>query len=656
MAWGTELTDDDPRRLGSFTPLRLLGQGGMGRVYLAQGQSTRLYAVKTIRAHLAEEPGFRARFVHEARSAQRVGAAFTAPVVAVSAEDAPVPWIATAFVPAPALDVLVAHCGVLPPLAVWWLAAGIAEALESVHRAGLVHRDLKPGNVLVTLDGPRVIDFGIAKSVEDSATSHTATGQLLGTPGYMAPEHIRGGAVTHSDVFALGAVLKFAATGHPPFTGRSAWETFERTLYEDPDLRGMPDELTTLVARCLAKDPRERITSQEVLKRFETVRCGVAQAHLAASWLPDIAVKLIESSALTTAPGSPAHARQAQATLVVTVAATTEKNGAGQRTPVLGDSGDTAATRDMYAAQAAARERELGPDHPETLRARSRHAGATGDAGDAGQARELYAAGVADFTRVLGPDHPDTLHMRRAHAVWTARAGDKALACALLETLIADRARIFVPDHPDTLSTRAWHAGLLGELGDAAKARSCFADLASDCARALAPDHATTLSVAQSLGSWTGRAGDPAKARELYAELIPGVERTCGPDHPHLLVARDNLAHWTDESGDAAGARDLYAALASHRERLLGPDHGDTLGTRHRHALSTAKAGDTVRARDLFASLVRDRARVLGPDHPDTLRSRRQHARLTGLAATPPRPASSSPARPERKRDATPNQ
>ena len=178
----------DPEQIGPYTLLGRLGAGAMGQVYLGRSTAGRLVAVKTIKIELAEEPGFRARFGREVAAARRVSGVFTAAVVAADAE-ADVPWLATAYVPAPSLSKLVRATGPLPVPTVRWLAAGCAEALESIHLAGLVHRDLKPSNVLVAPDGPRVIDFGVARAAERVAL--TVTRGAVGTPSYMAPEQAR---------------------------------------------------------------------------------------------------------------------------------------------------------------------------------------------------------------------------------------------------------------------------------------------------------------------------------------------------------------------------------------------------------------------------------------------------------------------------------
>ena len=221
-------------------------------------------AVKTIRDDYAEEPDFRDRFAHEVAAARRVSGVFTAAVVAADPE-AEVPWLATAYVPAPSLSRLVETCGPLPVPAVRWLAAGCAEALESIHAAGLVHRDLKPSNVLVSLDGPQVIDFGVARAVE--RIQLTATREALGTPAYMAPEQAREARSTGpaSDVFSLGSTLLYAATGHAPYQGETTVDVLVRLATEPPDLTGLPAELADPLERCLDRDPDRRPTPAQLV-------------------------------------------------------------------------------------------------------------------------------------------------------------------------------------------------------------------------------------------------------------------------------------------------------------------------------------------------------------------------------------------------------
>jgi serine/threonine protein kinase len=265
----------------------------MGRVYLGRSAAGRLVAVKTIRAEFAEEPDFRARFAHEVSAARRVSGAFTAPVVAADPE-ADVPWLATAYVPAPPLSTLVVQCGPLPVPAVRWLAAGCAEALESIHSVGLVHRDLKPSNVLVSPDGPRVIDFGVARAAE--RISLTLTRGAVGTPAYMAPEQARDTrrATTASDVYSLGATALFAATGHAPYAGDSVIDVLVHLATEPPDLADLPADLIEVVTACLERDPRRRPTSAAVLAHLATDGTESAGGSFGPAPLPPAAAALID--------------------------------------------------------------------------------------------------------------------------------------------------------------------------------------------------------------------------------------------------------------------------------------------------------------------------------------------------------------------------
>ncbi|MFF0725293.1 ABC transporter substrate-binding protein [Streptomyces sp. NPDC004134] len=257
------LRADDPEELGGHRLLARLGAGGMGVVYLARAGDGTLVALKVIRPEHAANPAFRARFRREVRLATGLAGRWVVPVTAADAE-ARAPWLATAFVPGPALVEAVDGYGPLPPYAVSALGARLADALAEVHAAGLVHRDVKPGNVLLALDGPRLIDFGIAH--DSGATALTAPDAVIGTPGYLAPEQIRAGgrAGPASDVFALGCVLAYAATGRRPYGTGNAAAVLYRTVHEAPDLTGLevlPRGLRTAITACLAKAPDGRPTA-----------------------------------------------------------------------------------------------------------------------------------------------------------------------------------------------------------------------------------------------------------------------------------------------------------------------------------------------------------------------------------------------------------
>jgi len=263
-----ELQAGDPRRIGPYWLEGRLGSGGMGRVYLGRSPGGRNVAIKVIRSDLAESPDFRARFAREVAAARKVSGIFTAPVVDADLEG-PVPWLATAYVAGPSLADAVADRGPMPAALVLRLAAGLAEGLAAIHSVGVVHRDLKPANVLLAEDGPRLIDFGISRSMETSAL--TRTGMVVGSPGFMSPEQAEGRPVgPPSDVFSLGAVLTFAATGEGPFGEGSTVALLYRVVTSEPYTQGVPDEIRPLIERCLAKDPRQRPTAAQLLDRLST--------------------------------------------------------------------------------------------------------------------------------------------------------------------------------------------------------------------------------------------------------------------------------------------------------------------------------------------------------------------------------------------------
>ncbi|MEU4350027.1 serine/threonine-protein kinase [Streptomyces sp. NPDC023838] len=262
----------DPQRIGAYRILARLGAGGMGQVYLARSDRGRTVAVKLVRQELAEREEFRGRFRQEVQAARRIGGHWTAPVLDADTE-APVPWVATGYVAGPSLHTVVsgAH-GPLPERSVRILASGLAHALQDIHTAGLIHRDLKPSNVLITIDGPRVIDFGIARALETVTDGGlTRTGALVGSPGFMAPEQVRGDRITPAcDVFCLGSVLAYASSGKLPFGGGDSGvhALMFRIAQEPPQLDAVPESLRDLVRDCLHKSPESRPTLAAILDRL----------------------------------------------------------------------------------------------------------------------------------------------------------------------------------------------------------------------------------------------------------------------------------------------------------------------------------------------------------------------------------------------------
>ncbi|MFI8263875.1 MULTISPECIES: protein kinase domain-containing protein [unclassified Streptomyces] len=301
------LETGDPTSLGEgrYRLVGRLGQGGMGVVYLGRSRSGRAVAIKVVRPELSTEPGFRRRFADEVAAARRVGGFHTAPVVDADPDGEPA-WLVTAFVPGPTLQAVLARVGALPLDTLTVLAAGLAEALDAIHRAGVIHRDLKPANIIVAEDGPRVIDFGIARALD--GTSLTQTGMQVGTPGFLAPEQLTGSrALTPAvDMFALGVVLTQAAGGAPFGDGPSAARHY-KVVYEEPDLTAVPVELREAIGACLSKDPAARPTPAAFLGTL-TVRHSDG-----GSWLPEAATQLLpapEPMVRSAAPDSPSEARQ----------------------------------------------------------------------------------------------------------------------------------------------------------------------------------------------------------------------------------------------------------------------------------------------------------------------------------------------------------
>jgi serine/threonine protein kinase len=267
----------DPASVGGYRLLGRLGAGGMGQVYLGVSPGGRTVAIKLIHPSHAQTAYFKERFAREVEAARRVGGFHTATVVDADPGADP-PWMVTAYIEGPSLQEAVVQGGPMPPDRVRALGAALAEGLAAIHACGLVHRDLKPSNVILAGDGPRIIDFGIARTV-DAHTGITSTGTLVGTFAYMSPEQMRGDpAGSASDVFSLGGMLAFAATGRPPFGSDSPPAIMYRVINEQPDLAGLPDpSLAALISACLAKAPEARPSVPDLMAAVS--RSGSAPGH-----------------------------------------------------------------------------------------------------------------------------------------------------------------------------------------------------------------------------------------------------------------------------------------------------------------------------------------------------------------------------------------
>lgn len=269
------LRREDPRVVGSFRLHRRLGAGGMGVVYLGSDRRGQRVALKVIRPDLAEDQEFRSRFAREVSAARRIRGGCTARLVAADL-DADRPWFATQYVPGPSLHDKVAAEGPLSAADVAVVGSALAEGLVAVHEAGVVHRDLKPSNILLSPKGPRIIDFGIAWATGASTLTHVGT--AVGSPGFLAPEQVRGATVTPAtDVFALGATLAYAGMADSPFGHGSSEVMLYRVVHEEAQLHGVPDALAPLIRACLAKDPEERPSTLQLSLRLKEIAAREAQ-------------------------------------------------------------------------------------------------------------------------------------------------------------------------------------------------------------------------------------------------------------------------------------------------------------------------------------------------------------------------------------------
>ncbi|MFJ6180591.1 serine/threonine protein kinase [Streptomyces sp. NPDC092295] len=272
-----ELRLQDPERIGAWRILARLGAGGMGQVYLGRSPGGRLVAVKVIRDEISDHPEALARFRREAATVETVRSAYTAQLIEASLDTSPY-WLATEYVPGPTLRDAVGVNGPFPPESALRLLAALAEGLAAVHAHGVTHRDLKPQNVILAPQGPQLIDFGIARGLEQ--TILTRDGFAPGTPGYAAPEVVmRNDVGPAADIFALGATLAYTATGRPPYGAGDAAAVSYRAVHEDIDLTGVRDDLAALIRQCVAKDPAQRPALAAVIAGCAVDSALAADAH-----------------------------------------------------------------------------------------------------------------------------------------------------------------------------------------------------------------------------------------------------------------------------------------------------------------------------------------------------------------------------------------
>ncbi|MEU7282949.1 serine/threonine-protein kinase [Streptomyces sp. NPDC045431] len=442
-----------PGYAGQYRLEARLGAGGMGVVHLARSASGLRLAVKVVHEQYAADPEFRARFRQEVAAARRVSGAFTAPVVDAD-PDAERPWMATLYVPGPTLADQVKRNGPLAPAELRRLTAGLAEALRDIHRAGVVHRDLKPGNVLLTDTGPRVIDFGISRPVDSDL--RTETGKLIGSPPYMAPEQFQrprevGPA---ADVFALGSVLVHAATGQGPFDDGSPYIVAYQVVHDEPDLSGVPAELVPLVGRCLAKEPTDRPTPDEIMAElrppsYEATAFIPAQRRRETAFTEPVAAEPVSAEPVPDepVPTAPVRRRRARWPLAAAALVALAAGGGGTVWGLSGGTGESPAPRTAGAAGAVASfspwRTPLGTSGGDAAPVCAYADGA------------LYCAASGSGLARLDPRDGRVVWSRKAAAV-DGEASEPVVSGGLVHTVADGTLRTYAADD----GTPAWSTGL----------------------------------------------------------------------------------------------------------------------------------------------------------------------------------------------------
>lgn len=566
-----DLRPTDPARIGGHRLLGRLGAGGMGVVYLGRTDAGALAAIKVILPEHAGDEEFRTRFRREAEAARRVDSPWAVSVTGADTEGER-PWLATEFVPGPTLAEVVARRGPLPVRSVMLLGRLLARALTAVHAAGLVHRDVKPGNVLLTAGGPQLIDFGIARAAD--ATALTATGLVVGTPGFLPPEQASGNtAGPAGDVFSLGCLLAYAATGRPPFGGGAVDAVLYRTVHDAPDLDGIDDApLRALLDRCLAKDPAERPAAAGL----DTLITEDIPAGATPDWLPEDVVRIIadRSAALLALPDIDA-----------TVVEEPGRPAPGRRRFLLLAAGGAAALgAGAFAAVRLTRDEPDGGGDGSPGGRRwiiGVHADLTGPLRTAGRAQERGARLAVDRFNSLD-DQPFRLAVKVLDD-----QGDPARSARVAEEFARDPEVVAVigptGDEAAGAALAAYDEAVLPVLTVSAL-QIAFPARANGSFFQAAPSYAS-LSVpivnrlllrpdVERLGILIDRAGGQTAYQAGYATNLMTPDLTTGTTHPRVVpagttvfdpVVTDLLSHRSDAlfyAGDAAGASRVARILA----------------------------------------------------------------------------------------------
>ena len=614
--------DEGPGAAGFLTGLPLgsrvagyrleeqIGQGGMAVVFRAQDDRLqRQVALKILSPRLATDEKFRHRFIRESRSAAAVDDPHIIPVFEAGDADGML-FIAMRYVPGGDVGTLVRRLGPLPVPRAAAIISAVASALDAAHAAGLVHRDVKPTNMLLDArpgrpDHVYLSDFGLTKDAL-AAASLTGTGQVLGTPIYCAPEQIRGQPVdARTDEYALACAAFVLLSGEPPFPRDEGMAVLYAQLSTSPPRLtsrqpGLPSAVDEVLLRALAKAPEGRYASCGEFADALRMAFGLQRYDC------DVAIALHQRSLTDQQYRLGLDHADTLATHASLAAAHQEDRRSDEAIA-------------LHQQTLTDQQHTLGPDHPDTLATRfsiAQEMAAGGDhAGAEAHFRDVFAA--RQWT--LGPHHPDTLATRFSIAQEMAARGDHAGAEALFRDVFAVRQRTLGRDHPDTLATRFSIAQEMAAGGDHAGAEALFRDVFAVRQRTLGPHHPDTLATWFSIAQEMAARGDHAGAEAQFRDLLPHLRRRLGPDHPDTLATRFSIAREMAARGDHAGAEDEFRDVLPHLERRLGPDHPVTLVLWFSIAREMAARGDHAGAEDEFRDLLPHLERRLGPDHPDTL-------------------------------------
>jgi serine/threonine protein kinase len=505
-------------RIAGYRLEEQIGQGGMAVVFRAQDERLRRQvALKILSPALMADEDFRHRFIRESRSAAAVDDPHIIPVFEAREADG-VLFIAMRYVPDGDAGTLVRRLGPLPISRAAAIISAVASALDAAHVAGLVHRDVKPANMLVAArpglpDHVYLSDFGLTKGSWSSA-SLTSTGHFMGTLDYCAPEQIRGEQVDgRTDQYALACAAFMLLSGKPPFHRDEGMAVLYAQLSAPPPLLtsqrpDLPATVDEVFLRALAKAPEDRYAT-----------CGEF------------------ADALRTASGLQRY-----------------------------NSGIASAL-----SQQVSTGRVNAPVTDDRLAAARRRSGRSDEA------IELYQRTLVDQQHTLGPEHPDTLETRINIAREMAACGDHAGAEEEFRDVLAARQRTLGPDHPETLLARFSVAQQMAARGDHVAAEQEFRGILPHLRHKLGPDHPDTLAAQFSIAREMAARGDHAGAQEEFRNVLPQLEQTLGRDHPVTLIARFNIAQETAARGDHVAAEQEFRRILPHLRRKLGPDHPDTL-------------------------------------------------------------------------------